>query len=397
MPKYRYNATNSAGKWVSGEVDAPTHDDAVAQLRSTDLTVESLIEADDKQGSAQLSRSDLIELVGQLESLTRAGVPLPSGLRAAANEIISPALRSTFRDLANKMESGLKLEDALTSSGGRFPPELRGLILAGARSGKLTEFLSEFVRGANLGTELRRMFWTTLSYPAITLLVMLVMIRFICLIAVQSAANVFKDFGIDMPGSTRMLIGLSEVISDHGGELALGMIVVPLLIWGAFRLFNGPADRRRILCGIPLIGPILRYCSLTEFCHRLAMLLEAELPLPLAFELAGSSVGDAEVAEACHEMGQAVAGGQPLWQAVRLWDAIPAGLGELFQWSENQRSLSEALHLAGDMFEARARSQSSFTRTFLSTVLFFLIIWWVGFAVAALYLPMISLISRLSG
>ena len=162
--------------------------------------------------------------------------------------------------------------------------------------------------------------------------------------------------------------------------MAIGAVVVPLLAWVMYRFLLGPAARRRLLCAIPVIGPVLRFTSLTEFCHLLAMLLEADTPLPLAFELAGSSVRDPDVAEACVRMGRAVEGGEPLSSAMGRWASMPAGLGQLFRWSEDRRNLPEALHLAGDMFESRARSQSNFASGVLGTFLLLLILWWVGFA-----------------
>jgi type II secretory pathway component PulF len=126
------------------------------------------------------------------------------------------------------------------------------------------------------------------------------------------------------------------------------------------------------------------------------MLLEAETPLPEAFELAGRGVGDADVAEACDRMARAVSVGQPLSTAFLLWDSIPAGLGQLFRWSQGHRSLPEALRLAGDMFEARARTQSVFAANVLNTFLALFILWWVGFAVATLYLPLTSMLRVLS-
>ncbi len=351
----------------------------------------------DAPAPGRLSRADLVELIEQIAALTRSGVPLPSGLRAAANELISPSLRANFRLLADQLDSGANLEDAVGSISSRFPGELRGLILAGGRSGRLADLLNEFVRSANLGVELRRMFWSTLLYPTILLLIVLVIVWFVCGVAVKSLDNIMNDFGVDKPGSTQILIALSKAIADHGAGTLLALVLVPILLLVTVGLTNGPLARRRILCGLPLIGPILRSCSLTEFCHRLAMLLEAQLPMPLAFELAGSSVGDAEVADACQRMGQAVAGGESLSSAVRLWNAIPAGLGQLFEWSENHRTLPEALHMAGDMFEARARSQSSFARSVLMTFLLFWILWWIGFALAALCLPTLTTVMRLSG
>jgi type II secretory pathway component PulF len=397
MPNYRFNATNASGKWSSGEISSSNLESAREQLRAGGMVIESLLEVEEPRVSGRLTKTEVVELVEQLAALSRAGMPLPAGLRAAANELVSPRLRSTFHDLANRIDSGVDLEDALASGGNKFPSELRGLVLAGSKSGRLTDLLSEFVRAANLGAELRRLFWSALLYPSILLIAVLVIVRFVCGIALQSVAIILKDFGVDQPANTKFLMILSAGIVDHGTEVVLALFFIPWVIWLTIWLTSTPAKRRRILCGLPLVGPILRFCSLTEFCHRLAMLLEAELPMPTALELAGSSVGDADVAEACRQMGRAVEAGEPFSKSVRLWDAFPAGLGQLFLWSEDRRTLPEALHMAGDLYESQARSQSSFARSVLSTMLLFFIFWWVGFAVAALYLPLISLISKLSG
>ena len=81
---------------------------------------------------------------------------------------------------------------------------------------------------------------------------------------------------------------------------------------------------------------------------------------------------------------------------MRRWESIPAGLGQLFRWSEDRQNLAGALHLAGDMFESRARSQSNYASNVLVTFLFLLILWWIGFAIAALYLPLFSVLNLLS-
>jgi type II secretory pathway component PulF len=399
MPNFRYKATDAGGKRVSGEIEATSRDEAESLLRLDDLLVESMTEAGSRPSST-ISRGDAVELVEQLASLMRAGVPLASGLRAAGRELTSPSLRSTFLELADRLDSGTPLDEALASSGRRFPAQLRGLILAGSRSGRLADLLGEYVRAANLGSELRRLFWSTLAYPSIGLLAVLALVGFICSLSVKAIDTLignFTNFGVEGPRNVEALAAMARLITDHGPTILLGMVAVPFLIWATIRFAADPARRRRIYCSVPVVGPILRFTSLTEFCHLLAMLVEADLPLPVAFELAGSSVRDADVAEACGRMGRAVEQGEPLSVAMRLWPSLPAGLGQLFRWSEDRRNLPEALHLAGEMFESRARSQSSFASSVLATTLLLLILWWIGFAIATLYLPMISLISRLSG
>ena len=402
MPNFYYKATDSSGKWVSGEIREETRDQAAAQLIGRGLFVESLTEGESHAPAAKsgFSGRELVELIEELSTLTRSGLPLPSGLRAAGREVTSSTLRSTFLELADRIESGSSLQEALASGRRAFPGHLGGLVLAGASSGRLADVLGEYVRGANLGAELRRKFWSTLAYPMFALVVVLGLVGFVCSLSVKAVDTLIgnlPDFGQKTPSPVELLASMARFVTDHGLEVIMGALVVAVVAWATLRFAVGPAGRRKLTCSIPVIGPILRFASLAEFCHLLAMLIEAEVPLPLAFEMAGSSVGDADVAEACARMGRAVEGGATLSNAVKLWGSIPAGLGQLFQWSEDRRGLPSALHLAGEMFESRARSQSSFAGSVLSTLLLLLILWWVGFAIATLYLPLISLISRLSG
>jgi type II secretory pathway component PulF len=399
MAKFRFNATDARGKWVSGEAEGESREAVEAHLRSESLAVESLIEAEG-EAVGRVSRSDSLELVEQLAGLARSGLPLPSGLRAAAAEVDSPGLRAVFEDLAGQVESGEALDRAVATSRDRFPEHLRGLILAGARSGRLADVLGEYVRNANLGADLRRRFRSVVAYPAVSALIVLVLVICVCKLSVKAADAMLaglNDFGVrGGPSQVDALVLMARFVADRWLECLASAAALGVGTWLLIRSTFTPARRRRLLCGIPVLGPAIRFTALTEFCRLLAMLLEAETPLPEAFELAGRGVGDAEVAEACDRMARAVSVGQPLSTAFLLWDSVPAGLGQLFRWSEAHRSLPEALRLAGEMFEARARSQSVFAANVLNTFLALFILWWVGFALATLYLPLTSMIRLLS-
>jgi type II secretory pathway component PulF len=405
MPNYLYKATDGTGKWLSGEIQGVTRAQAEARLLEQGLLVESLHEAEPAPSPRRTAtnRAEVVELVEQLAALTRSGLPLPSGLRAAAGEVTSRGLRSSFFEIADVVESGGKLDDALARIARWFPADLRNLIAAGSRTGRLSEMLAQYVRNANLVSELREMFRLRLAYPTVGLVFVIVLVGFLCSLstrAVVTLTGTMRDFGVDQSTMVRGIAAMARFINDHGLEMVFGLGAILILTWAAFRLLLGPARRRRIVCSIPVVGPVFRFTSLTEFCHLLAMLIESGTPLPLAFELAGSSVRDADVAEACGRMGRAIEEGEPLASAMLRWEALPAGLGQLFRWSQDRQNLPGALHLAGDMFESRARSQASYASNVLATMLLLLMLWWLGFAIAAFYLPLLSVInmlSRLSG
>src|SRR3954452_21974722 len=97
-----------------------------------------------------LSGDEVARLTDQIAGLTRAGLPLPSGVRALGEELPPGRLRAVLVRLAALLESGLPLDVALEQQGGRIPPHVRGLVSAAARSGKLGEVLGRFAGYANI-------------------------------------------------------------------------------------------------------------------------------------------------------------------------------------------------------------------------------------------------------
>ncbi len=104
----------------------------------------------------------------QIAGLSAAGLPLASGLLALADEQPSRRPRSVFGRLSRSLEAGEPLDVALESESERLPKHLRGLVLAGLRTGQLGQVLGRFAIFANFGTDLRRQMWIGLMYPIIS-------------------------------------------------------------------------------------------------------------------------------------------------------------------------------------------------------------------------------------
>ena len=94
------------------------------------------------------------------------------GLRALAAELGHGRVARAVRRIAAALDAGATIEDALDAEGTRFPPHVRGLILAGARSGRLGEVLEDFVDLERYRIELRRRIRLILAYPALLVAIM---------------------------------------------------------------------------------------------------------------------------------------------------------------------------------------------------------------------------------
>lgn len=402
MNHFRYQAVDTEGREQKGLVAARDRDEARAQLLGRGLTPIDL--EIDPTFRAPLSEREVTELIEQLHTMTRSGLPLPSGLRAASGELESARLRGTFLRLADHLDRGGSLDSALLDEAAQFPAQLRGVVLAGVRTGRLADVLGEVVQGSNLGHQLRRRVWASLAYPAVILATIMALTSFICHLMNEGIGGtwmgIFRDFGIERPATLIVVMEVTQFIAAYDLWFALALLATGLAGFVIWRFAVGPPRRRRFLESIPLYGSLLRFVAMAEFCHLTALLVEAETPLPEALNLAGGSVRDASLADHCRRVAARVADGEPLASSLRLWDGLPASLGQLLAWGEEGSDLAGALRFAGDMFETRAATQAMFSSQVAGAILLVLIFWWIGFAVAAVYLPVvysIQLISKLAG
>jgi general secretion pathway protein F len=343
----------------------------------------------------RLSGAEAAELSRQIAGLASAGLPLAHGLIALGEELPRGRLRRSMNELARTLESGVTLDQALEKQSDTIPPHLRGLVIAGLRSGRLGEILSRFSQYVGVGTELKRRLWLSLAYPIFTVCAAVALLFFVCVILVGQFEAIYSSFNIPLPRMTVGLISIARVVNNAwipvtivGGILFFG--------WIAGRVFLPPPLRRGLAGRLPLIGRVWRATSLAEYCHLLALLLESHLPLPEALRLTGEGVQDSDVDASCRQMANQVESGRSLSQAMEKVWLFPVGLPRLVRWAENHESLPEVLHMAGSMFESRGRSYSTFVGTVLN-VICVLLVFQMALVVPALFLPLITLISRLSG
>ncbi len=442
MPRFRYEAVNRWGDPFQGEREAEDRQDLVRSLEAEKLELrvaEQLpddhqwVHATDADQAPLLSDQDMVEPIGpkagegwiddgvdwdarssqtrredrlteedarelaeQLAGLSAAGVPLSQGLRAAAEEVRDGALRRALLDLADHLDAGQAPDEALEQIGGRLPGHLRGLVLAAARSGRVGTVLGEFVGYAQLADSLRRSLWLALAYPTLLMAFLVLVFGFACVVVIPNFKSIYYDFGVQLPVLTLLLIAASDAIVERGPALLALTVSGTVVIWVAARFLLDSASRRHLVCSIPLYGSLWRWTALAEFSHYLGLLVDCELTMSRALPLAAGGARDPELSRACAIVADQVAAGRPLSEALSLWPVVPQGLVKLLRWSEGRQSLGEALHMAGMLFETRARAQASVIGAVVLVFAVSCVILGAGVLIVGLFLPLFRLISVLA-
>lgn len=346
--------------------------------------------------SAPLSGDDASRVSESIARVAGSGLPLGPGLRAASLELPRGRARRALDDIAHAVDRGASLEEAVNGLGSRVPEHLKGILAVGSRSGRLGETLSRFLGFVNVGDQIRSALSVSLIYPIFAVALAVGVFVFVCVTVVSSFEQIFSDFGIPIPGITVVMIAVSRVfVKAWRGllELAIGITLLALVA----RFALGRSARRSLASAIPVIGTVWRNTSMAEFCHLLALMIESEMPLAPSLRMAGDGVGDARFRRAGRAMESDVAGGLSLSQAVLRQKTFPRGLARLLRWAEGHQGLPDSLRMAGQMFEARARAQAKFAGTVLAVLAIIATILGISAVIVGVMVPLLRLISRLSG
>ncbi|HTQ39612.1 MAG TPA: type II secretion system F family protein, partial [Pirellulales bacterium] len=342
----------------------------------------------------RLSHEESRLLAEHLASLAKSGLPLPPGLRAAAQEIPNRRLAAAMFALAEELDAGRSLDGALAKHPNLMPPHMQRLIETGVRSGNLPNVLVRLVDIDRTSFDLRRNLRQAVAYPLLLFVLLVAVSLFLIVYVAPGMKRVFTDFKTNLPAPTQILLKLSDSQILPIAGIALCAIIGCIFL---LRFLLPPVMWQRLLSGIPLIGPTLQWRAVANWSRLLGLLLREEIPLPEAAQLAAEGVDSPVMHVQGMRISKAVAAGRRLEEAVGSIRSLPASLRPLLRWGEEHGALAEALDSSAEMFETRVQLRAALLRSILPPVAFIFIAMSILLLLNAMLMPLMKLITDLSG
>lgn len=328
-----------------------------------------------RRRSSLLSARDAAELAARVAELSAAGLPLAGGLRAASAELGDTRLARAMQTLAARLDRGQSLDAALADEQSRLPASVRGLMVAGVRSGRLGEALQQFVAFRQFVADMRRSVWSALAYPMLLLALFTGVFLFVMvelapiLTSLYEREPMWSDFSWPTPITVRQPVSIQLIFCLQKYlpiwlPAAIVVVAAMLLVWS----FSGTAPVRRVLNRLPAVGPLWRLSGMAEFARLLRLLVDQGVPLPEALRLAADGINDGDTAAGARLLAERVESGQSLSAAL---DGLPqfASLERpLIAWGESHGAMAEGLDATVDLCVRRLRVWSEFFRTTLPLI-----------------------------
>jgi type II secretory pathway component PulF len=386
MNRFTYTAVDREGNRAEGTIDAANWPAAVELL-----TTRGLVDCRQERSEElpALTAADAVELAGYLSELTRSGVPLGGALGALAQDASSPSLRKAIDDLTGKLEAGHSLDVALDSLGARLPEHVRRLLVAAAKSGRLSVALERLLAQQRQADDMARRFRQAVMYPAVLLALLGGWLLFVSWEVLPQFGTVMRDFEIE---HENWLLGIAHILP----AVLIGSLVAALLVWLAVRTLGGSAALGRLLSAVPLLGPCRAYRGLADFAGLLAEFVDERIPLDEALSLTAAGARDPAIRAACRASAEQVAQGGTLSGSLDRQPIFPKTMVRWAQWGENNAALPDALRSASTMFAERFDLRLQLVRVVVPAIVFGLIAASALFVAGSIFQGLFKLITDLS-
>ncbi|SFI09781.1 type II secretion system F family protein [Planctomicrobium piriforme] len=317
--------------------------------------------------SSALQPAEVAEFGHELQAMLRAGVPLELGLRGLSGSV-SRRVDRTAQELADRLQSGVPLPDALQSIPG-VPPSLRAALSAGVRCGRSDEALQDLVSLAFAMNNLRAALLRSLIYPVVLVVVTALLFLLVARFLLPEVAETYRSLRLETPPLIWYWGDVDVVEGMALGLLAIGAVVVAVWYFGLTSIAQVVEFlfRRRMQIWFHLfrIGSIRNDFAFARIAHLLALLTKYEVPLPEALRLASVSADSKDWRQRLNHLAETVESGEPLTQKLMLQQGFPQFLSWLIEVGTAESSLPATLKQAAEFYQQRALGRAEFFLRFV--------------------------------
>jgi len=358
MPKYKYRAVDVKGHPVRGVVEAANESDLTTRLEEGGLALIDCKELSEKVGKLAALRfrkvkiRDLIQMFVHLEQLQKAGVPLLESLADVRDTADSSRLRDIMSDVHREVAEGAALSVAMGKHSMTFEPIFIALINTGEETGNLVGSFEQVIKHLKWTDAMRSKVKKATRYPKILVVIVIGVIWLMMGYVVPQVTEFLKDIGQALPTVTVALIATSEFIASYFIYIVAFMVVLyllvmvgrnmsrPFLYWTDYAILN-----------FPLVGPVLRKISLSQFAQTFGVLFTSGLEILKCLDAAKLTASNVVIMESLTQVKERVQEGTTLSSALKASGECPTLVVQMVRIGEESGNLTGSLEQVSEFYD----------------------------------------------
>ena len=321
---------------------------------------------------------------------------MPRALQTLADQSKNKVLKKTLLDITREIIKGENFSEALLKHPKIFSRFFVSMIKIGEETGTLEKVLETLSQKMEKEHKLRASVKGALMYPAVIMVAMVGIGTLMLIMVVPQLASTFKDIGIELPLTTRIIIGFGNFVSE---KWYLGILII-FAAAGALKIVSkskqGKETIDMVLLKIPIIGSLLKKTNTTIIIRSLSSLISSGISIVRSLEIISNTVGNACFRKTMVEALEEVKKGIKLSEILKPHQNLyPPLVIQMIAVGEETGETPFILSKLADFFEDEVNRITRNLSSIIEPVLMVFIGIAVGFFAISMLQPMYSMLGTL--
>jgi type IV pilus assembly protein PilC len=404
MASFAYTGRTRGGETVSGERVAESLEAATAALRRDQIMVTRITPAKAKAEAPggktlkgkKVNAKNLAVFTRQFSVMIDAGLPLVQCLDILGGQEEDKHFAKVILDTRGDVESGSTLADAMKKHPKTFDALFTNMIAAGEAGGILDTILKRLAVYIEKNVKLKGQVKSAMVYPTAVIVIAAVIVTIILWKVIPTFAGMFAGLGAELPLPTRVVIWLSNGVVRFMPFIVVAIIATTFAVRQYYSTNNGRHAVDAFLLKLPILGLILRKIAVARFCRTLSTLISSGVPILDGLEITAKTSGNAVIEDAIMMTRKSIERGETVSAPLKETKVFPAMVTQMIGVGEATGALDTMLAKIADFYEEEVDTAVAGLLTLLEPVMIAVLGGIVGGIVIAMYLPIFSLISKLT-
>lgn len=354
---FKYESITNTGEKKIGTVDASSRDLAIAAVQRRGLIVSSLSEDTGKKGinipffgQKSVAMKDIVIMSRQISTLFESQVSALKAFTLLASNTENETLVRILNEVSDDIKSGVSISMALAKHKEAFSDFYINMVKAGEESGKLTQTFSYLADYLDRQYQLTSKTKNALIYPSFVIGVFILVMCAMFLFIVPKLAVIIKESGVEIPFSTKIIMGISDIFVNYGLFVLIAIVLIVAYIFRFSKSQTGKLYFDRLKIGIPIFKSIYTKLYLSRIADNMDTMLSSGIPIIRAIELTSAVVGNKVFEDILIDVAGAVKSGSSLSDAFSKHPEVPPIMSGMIRVGEETGSLGNILKTLGKFY-----------------------------------------------
>ncbi len=402
MLKFKYTAKNKNGEEKKDVMEASNESEVAIKLKEDGYWATSIkeIEEKNKKGFSSISiftvpLKDKMIFCRHLAVMIASGLSINRALSVLVGQEKNKIFKKSLQKIHEEVKKGVALADAMNKFPRIFNQIFVSMVRVGETSGNLEKILKILSRQLEKDHKLIAKIRGALIYPAIILIVMVIIGILMMMFVVPKITAIFDDFDAQLPLLTQILIKISNFMASN---TILTLAIIFTFVGGVFVFYKSSLGKKffhLLFLKLPVIGNIVVKVNSARFSRILSSLLTSGVSLVRALKITSDTLGNYYFSKSVEKASKEVQKGITLSKALESNKKVfPYLVIQMVEVGEETGKSPEILNKLAQFYESEVDQISKNLSSIIEPILMVIIGAAVGLFAVAIIQPIYSIMEK---